>query len=136
MTTTFLPSAWVDDELIAERKIGLAQYIFDLLSDPKYKDKTALSDFLSSPDLQRDMKFDPEDALPSTFARKEAMAIAATLGGGADTSAAAAASFLAGGYYPDWAVGTNPPEKLDFSKFDLIYFGMFQKKKFIVAPEG
>ena len=31
---------------------------------------------------------------------------------------------VAAAYYPAWAVTAHPPEKLDFSKFDIIFFGM------------
>lgn len=32
---------------------------------------------------------------------------------------------MAASYYPDWNGNNFPPEKVDYSLFDLIYFGMF-----------
>lgn len=55
-----------------------------------------------------------EDALPSTLSKKAAESL---------LLAPAASSAVAAAYYPDWAAGTLPPENIDFSKFDLIYFG-------------
>ncbi|KAF5329821.1 hypothetical protein D9619_009056 [Psilocybe cf. subviscida] len=117
--TTFIPSAWVDDSLIAERKVGLAEYLVDILSTPKYKDQSAVFEFLSAQTLERNQKFDLEDALPSTLTRKKALSLAAGL---ADGVISTAASLIAGGYYTYWSVDTNPPEKIDFSKFDMIFF--------------
>ncbi|PPQ82293.1 hypothetical protein CVT25_008443 [Psilocybe cyanescens] len=121
LATTFIPSAWVDDELIAERKAGLAEYLVDLLSTPKYKDKSLLYEFLSAQTIERDMKFDPEDALPSTLTRKEAMQIAASEPSEGAAAAAANASMIAGAYYPSWS-SNRPPENIDYSKFDLLFY--------------
>ncbi|KAF9484198.1 glycoside hydrolase family 18 protein [Pholiota conissans] len=114
LTTTFIPSAWVDDALIKERKEGLAEYLTDVLSTPKYKDKVALFEFLSAQTSEHDQKFDLEDALPSTLTRNRALAIANDVN--------ASGALIAGAYYPDWAGSAVPPEKIDFSKFDLIFF--------------
>ena len=120
LVTTFIPSAWVDDQLIAERKAGLAKYLTDLLSNPEYKSKPALRNFLSSQGGGNDNKFDLEDALPSTLSRAQAMKIASSLAGGQVTTQA---SMIAASYYPNWVSSTNPPEGIDFSKFDILYFG-------------
>lgn len=37
---------------------------------------------------------------------------------------ARAAKPLAAAYYPDWSSGSFPPSKLDFSKFDILLFGV------------
>ncbi|KAH9476845.1 Chitinase A1 [Psilocybe cubensis] len=123
LATTFIPSAWVDDELIAERKVGLAEYLVDLLSTPRFKDKSLLYEFLSAQTIERDMKFDPEDALPSTLTRKEAMQIAAGEPSEATLSTANAnASKIAGAYYTYWGGSARPPESIDYSKFDLLFY--------------
>jgi chitinase len=119
LATTFIPSAWVDDELIAERKVGLAEYLFNLLSTPKYKEKSLLYEFFSAQVVEREFKFDLEDALPSTLTRGKALKLAsASLNGEVSSQVA----MIAASYYPDWVSTTVPPEGLDFSKFDIIYF--------------
>ncbi|GLB44488.1 putative glyco_18 [Lyophyllum shimeji] len=116
LATTFIPSAWVDDALIAERKAGLTQYLSDLLQSPDYKDAPALLAFLSADDILAPRKFDVEDAVPSTLSRKAALDIDLT----SDGDAEAAATPIAAAYYPDWAGLT--PENIDFSKFDILFF--------------
>lgn len=118
LATIFIPSAWVDDALIAERKAGLAEYLTDILSSPKYKDQTVVFEFLSLKSSDMDQKFDFEDALPSTLTRNRALALASD-----GNELTAAASMINGAYYPDWAATAVPPESIDFSKFDLIFFG-------------
>ncbi|KAJ6491819.1 glycoside hydrolase superfamily [Mycena vitilis] len=113
LVTTFVPSAWIDDTLIAERKKGLKAYLNTLLETPRYKDNETLRDFLA-PNLRSSARqFDPEDALPSTLSRKTAQELG---------SVAAAATFIASAYYPDWSADAFPPEGLDYSKFDILNF--------------
>ncbi|KAF8970626.1 glycoside hydrolase superfamily [Flammula alnicola] len=117
LATTFIPSAWVDDGLIAERKIGLTEYLFDILSTPKYKDQPLIFEFLSAQTLQRDQKFDLEDALPSTLTRTKALTLAS---GAADSEISTSAAIISAAYYPDWSA--IPPQSIDFSKFDIIFY--------------
>lgn len=37
---------------------------------------------------------------------------------------ARASTAVAAAYYPDWAVSSMPPSTLDYSKFDILMFGM------------
>jgi chitinase len=118
LTTKFVPSAWADDALISERKTGLTRYLSELLSAGTVS--PILDAFLSSPASASDSsKLHPEDALPSTLSRKTALAMKDAQG----EVEAAASSLIAASYYPDWAVDTNPPENIDFSKFDILFFG-------------
>lgn len=114
LATTFLPAAWVDDKLIDERKAGLNAYLKGVLQDKNLRTHSALVNFFTpGPDHESTgvpREFNLEDALPSTLSRKAAEAVIT------------AASFTAAAYYPDWAVDTNPPENIDYSKFDLLYF--------------
>ncbi|KAI0089280.1 glycoside hydrolase family 18 protein [Irpex rosettiformis] len=114
LVTYFIPSAWADDSLIAERKAGLTTYLNGLLKSLQFKDNTALSAFLSRSSGST-KTLNPEDALPSTLSRKAALEVQAQL-------AAAAASPIAAAYYPDWSADSWPPENLDYSKFDIIFF--------------
>ena len=41
----------------------------------------------------------------------------------ATSPVADASSLIAASYYPDWAADQISPENLDYSKFDLIFFG-------------
>ncbi|KAF8178643.1 glycoside hydrolase family 18 protein [Mycena galopus ATCC 62051] len=113
LVTTFIPSAWVDDTLITERKDGLKTYLNTLLTIPRYKDDKTLKEFLAPALLASPRQFDLEDALPSTLSRKKAQGLGA---------AVAATTLIAAAYYPDWSVDTIPPESLDYSKFDILNF--------------
>ena len=115
IVTSFIPSAWADDSLIAERKAGLTTYLNALLKSTQYKDTTSLTSFLSQ-SSGATMKLNPEDALPSTLSRKAALEVQAQL-------SAAATSLIAAAYYPDWSADSWPPESLDYSKFDILFFG-------------
>lgn len=120
LATTFIPSAWVDDALIAERKTGLAKYLSELLSTPDYAGSSILARFLTPDGTVNATEFNPEDAVPSTLSRKAAMDLLENRG--SITEIEAQATSIAAAYYPDWSAGTNPPEKFDFSKFDILFF--------------
>lgn len=108
LNTSIIQHAWLDDRLIADRKRGLALYINSLIGDYKFREHSALLDFLSP-----DVIVDP--ALPQMVA-KESL----TLTKGIDENNVKA---IAASYYPAWSTDTVPPNKIDFSKFDLLFFG-------------
>ncbi|EJD51005.1 glycoside hydrolase [Auricularia subglabra TFB-10046 SS5] len=119
LTTAFVPSAWLDDALIAERKAGLAAYLAAVVqAGEQYVDHPALKAFLQGTPgtAGRHVTFNPEDAVPSTLSRKAALQL---LG---DGEVRAQAQLLAASYYPDWAEGTIAPENVLFGKFDIIFF--------------
>ncbi|KAF7421003.1 hypothetical protein PC9H_011522 [Pleurotus ostreatus] len=116
LVTTFIPSAWVDDALVAERKTGLASWLRDLLSSDDFKDNSALLAFLTPDASATPRHFSLEDVLPSTLSRKAGIKF--TPEDEVDTMATP----IAAAYYPDWSAGSNPPEKIDFSKFDILFF--------------
>ncbi|KAG6910361.1 hypothetical protein DXG01_011076 [Tephrocybe rancida] len=118
LATNFIPSAWIDDALITERKAGLTKYLSDLLKSADYKDATILHKFLSDDDSHALTEFHAEDAVPSTLSRKTAMKLGLESKDGVE----ATATPIAGAYYPDWAAGGNPPEGVNFSKFDILFF--------------
>ncbi len=120
LATTFVPSAWLDETLVAERKAGLSAYLTGLLESPQFRNHQSLIDFLTPSSTSSSREFNPEDAIPSTLSRKTALNLAVDLHG--DVSAEATTP-IAAAYYPDWAADSNPPNKLDFSKFDILYFG-------------
>ncbi|KAI0658625.1 glycoside hydrolase family 18 protein [Cubamyces menziesii] len=116
LATTFVPSAWLDDTLIAERKAGLSAYLTGLLQSPQFRVHKALIDFLTPSGASPASRgFNLEDALPSTLSRKAALETQAKLSAQATTP-------LYASYYPDWSSGQIPPSSLDFSKFDIILF--------------
>ncbi|THU97586.1 glycoside hydrolase family 18 protein [Dendrothele bispora CBS 962.96] len=122
LTTSFFPSAWADDVLIAERKAGLAEYLEKLLMRPGFEGNQVLKDFLT-PNGTRSTpsecdKFDLEDAVPSTLSRKAALDVLKASKEVRDQDI----SPIAAAYYPDWSAGKFPPESLDYSKFDIIFF--------------
>jgi chitinase len=128
LVTSFVPSAWVDDALIAERKSGLSKYLASLLSTPEYKSHTALLDFLNASKPSR--AFDLEDALPSTLGRKAALQLRGQKQEFFTTPIAATATNttpIAASYYPDWA--SVSPSQIDYSKFNIIFFGKSSVKR-------
>ncbi|KAI8989856.1 glycoside hydrolase family 18 protein [Trametes punicea] len=115
LSTTFVPSAWLDDALITERKAGLSAYLTGLLQSPQFRVHKALIDFLTpSGPSTASRDFNLEDALPSTLSRKAALEVQNKL--------SAEATPLYASYYPDWSSDQIPPNTLDFSKFDIILF--------------
>ncbi|KAF9027393.1 glycoside hydrolase, partial [Hymenopellis radicata] len=100
-----VPSAWVDDELIASRKAGLLAYINALLRSARYRESHVLLSFLSD---------DDEHITPAMICNLEANL--------ASQPATSLSTYVAGAYYPDWAASTHPPASLDFSKFDILFF--------------
>ncbi|KAG6853846.1 hypothetical protein C0991_000840 [Blastosporella zonata] len=117
-STVLFPSAWVDDELINERKTELTRYINNLLQSSDYKESPALLKFLTNTDLPTPHRFNIEDAVPSTLSGKAAKAALELSSGNAE----AAAKLIAASYYVDWAADSFPPESLNFSKFDILFF--------------
>jgi chitinase len=115
LVTTFLPSAWADDALIAERRTELGTYLDNLIKNEAFRNSSTLETFLSRPASARvDKDVSLEDVLPSTLSRKAALAAQAGI---------AATSRVAAAYYPDWSADTVPPESLDYSRFDILFFG-------------
>ena len=115
LVTSFIPSAWVDDHLINERKVGLAAYLNSVLQSSDQREKPAVTDFLTSSSTAITGEFNYEDALPSTLSRKTALEAQAKI---------ATATPIAAAYHPAWVVDSWPPENLDYSKFDILFFGM------------
>ncbi|KAF8658413.1 hypothetical protein AX16_001965 [Volvariella volvacea WC 439] len=129
LVTTFLPAAWVDDALIAERKTGLTKYLNDLVQSPQYKDSSELITFLSQDTPQAGTRFNLEDALPSTLSRKAALQLGKQIQHDLDDLNnenvevnISASSKISAAYYTNWSISTNPPEKIDFSKFDILFY--------------
>lgn len=107
----------MDDSLIAERKSGLTAYLTSLIASPTYITSPALITFLArAPSREPSSAFNPEDALPSTFTRAAALKVQDRLVTTASTPIAAA-------YYPWWSAWARTPESLDFSKFDILFYG-------------
>ncbi|KAJ7503010.1 glycoside hydrolase family 18 protein [Mycena galericulata] len=111
LVTTFIPSAWADDALIAERKAGLEQYLCKLLQVPQYKNNDVVKEFLAPSISAPPLHFELEDAVPSTLSKKAA-----------DELVNATKTYIAASYYPSWTADNFPPEKLDYSKFDILFF--------------
>ncbi|KAF7297935.1 Glycoside hydrolase family 18 protein [Mycena chlorophos] len=134
LVTTFLPWAWADDALITERKAGLANYLANLLKVPQYRHNPAVQAFIgpSLESLSRPpLEFELEDALPSTLSRKTAEDLL-------ELAAATASGPIAAAYYPTWATETNPPSKIDYSKFDILFvaFGIPNSSNGITLDAG
>jgi chitinase len=111
LATTFVPSTWADDPLICERKAGLTNYLNDLLQSAEYKGNPALVQFLSQSSPVSG--FDLEDALPSSISKQSALDLEAQV---------SAVKPIAAGYYENWTTSLSV-ENIEFSKFDIIFFG-------------
>ncbi|KAJ3796868.1 glycoside hydrolase [Lentinula aff. detonsa] len=129
LVTSFVPSAWLDDVLIKERKTGLAAYLTAILAHPMYHNAPALNEFLSSDESKDTLaKLDLEDALPSTLSRQKALELKTQLVAGEGQAAAAngevkaEATSIAAAYYPDWSESEFPPESLDYTRFSILFF--------------
>ncbi|KIM37879.1 glycoside hydrolase family 18 protein [Hebeloma cylindrosporum] len=113
LLTSLIPSAWVDDELIAERKAGLAKYLSALLWSPEYQKAAVFQDFITRNGINPASGVDFEDVLPSVFLGNH----------GALSKNLAMGGFLSAAHYPEWAMDSIPPESLDYSRFDILFFG-------------
>ena len=65
----------------------------------------------------QDTAANAEDALPFMLTPQAAALGAQT------TSIAANSTAIFASYYQDWAVDVVPPENLDYSRFDILFFG-------------
>ncbi|KAF8814370.1 glycoside hydrolase [Phlegmacium glaucopus] len=111
VTTSVIPDAWVDDGLIAERKHGLGLYINSLLGDDEFRRSAALFEFLSLGVMANPVA---GRACPGNIS-KESLPITQIID--EDNNKPIAAS-----YYPAWTADVVPPKKIDFSKFDIMFF--------------
>lgn len=124
LTTSFIPLAWVENELIEERKRGLQLYLAYLIHDTHLRLNPHVLFFLGAHDLVTSISIcvlsslacmsEPQKALkgspaPNTIARCNEP----------DT----VKKPVAAAYYASWASDTNPPHTIDFSKFDILFFG-------------
>ena len=127
---------------MTERKKGLAEWLKNLLGTILFSDNKDLFDFFAS-DSQNEEQPDInlEDALPSTLTRAAAVKLIEHLEPIYSTpvlnapeplttpdAAAAAAAIttpIAASYYPYWAAGRVPPEGLDYSRWDILYYGSY-----------
>jgi chitinase len=104
----------------------LARYLSDVVSS-EYKDHPYLLQFLASegPTSTSPQKFNAEDAVPSTLSRKTALGLDINVKDELVRGIHANATAIAAAYYPDWNAGSFPPEKLDYSLFDILFFGTY-----------
>lgn len=114
MTTSLVPSAWVDDELIKERKAGLQMYLTNLLHDLNFRAHLELIRFLTPSAGFKDA----ERSGASPVMVSKGAPVSRRVLNDEDIRKPIAAS-----YYPAWASGTIAPSDIDFKKFDLIFFG-------------
>ncbi|PPR01818.1 hypothetical protein CVT24_001682 [Panaeolus cyanescens] len=96
LSATIVPGSWVDDKRIEERKLGLAAYLDNLCRDEKYADHPVFLGFLGLwASTMVPEKYRDGDELVKP---------------------------IAGSYYPSWSKDVVPPNKVDFSKFDVIFY--------------
>ncbi|PFH50382.1 glycoside hydrolase family 18 protein [Amanita thiersii Skay4041] len=103
-TATHISNTWIHDSLISERKAGLSAYLFFLLSIPGYRKHPVLREFLSPGDSTAPKQM-------SDFGQP-----------GIAHRPAGASQPIVASYYPSWCSDERPPETIDFSKFDILFF--------------
>lgn len=107
LAAVLVPTAWVDDALIAERKAGLQMFLTDILHDLSLRTRPEVLRFLAP------------DAANTTYAP-------AMMSTGAPASYArdgVAGRYISASYYPSWSADALPAHTIDFSKFDVLFFG-------------
>lgn len=114
----------MDNALISERKLGLSAYLNGLLSSSPFKNSPVLATFLKTSSTATTGEFSLEDALPSTLTRAAALNVQKQLAKSGEGEIKAAATPIAAAYYPDWSADSIPPESLDYSRFDVLFFGL------------
>ncbi|KAG5645132.1 hypothetical protein DXG03_006849 [Asterophora parasitica] len=110
-TNAIVPSTWIDDKLIAERKAGLEGYLNHLKAAPEIKTNIAFLQFLSHP------SFDVNSLSANVKSLMTSCNVTAVGRVSGDTTIPIAAA-----YYPTWSAWENPPNRIDFSKFDILFF--------------
>jgi chitinase len=113
-----VPFAWINDQLISERKAGLTDYLNHLITIREFQDNKTLLQFLTSQLFDPAQLLDTPNNLPSMVSMNVLTPNKTKIEPDDPRLAPVAAT-----YYPTWAAEDHPPEKLDFSKFDIIFFG-------------
>ncbi|KAG5651912.1 hypothetical protein H0H81_006963 [Sphagnurus paluster] len=117
--TAVVPSSWVDDGLIAERKKGLSRYLNYLNATPEFQSNIAFVQFVTSSSPSFDVNNLPtctNDSVPTMVSRNLVTMVHQPEEPRNKVVPIAAA------YYPAWSVASCAPNKLDFGKFDVIFF--------------
>ena len=132
--TNLVPSAWVNDDLIMERKEGLILYLHSLLQSAELQDHPILIQFLmpgpfapfGTPQIRHDALTVPmESRSMASISHVQSRFLSIKSESDHDEAeAAGSVTPVAGTYYPSWAGSSLPPEKLAFAKYDIIFFGM------------
>ncbi|KAL0959763.1 hypothetical protein HGRIS_011453 [Hohenbuehelia grisea] len=115
--SALVPLAWIDDALLSERKDGLNQYLDNLISDPNFRRNPLVSDFFAPGDLASTGEAKPAIMMADTTHADSTREVTDVLAKAADPSKP-----LAAAYYPSWSFHNNLPTKLDYSKFDILFF--------------
>lgn len=133
--TNLVPSAWVDDDLIVERKEGLILYLHSLLQSTELQDHPILIQFLTpGPFAPFGTPQTKCDALIAPMESKSMVSVALNPiqsrllsikfePSQDEVEIASSVTPVTGAYYPSWAVSTLPPERIAFEKYDIIFFG-------------
>lgn len=111
-----VPLAWVSDALVKERISGLQAYLSDVLYGAVRCDRPELLQFLA-PAGER------SDVMDMVSRNAVSVTQGAVLVSSRKTEPDSV-KFIAGSYYPSWCTETHPPSKIDFSKFDVIFYGL------------
>ncbi|KAF8154277.1 glycoside hydrolase family 18 protein [Crassisporium funariophilum] len=115
MTTSFSLSAWIDDDLIAERKSGFAKYLSFLIQDTECRAHPVLHRFLSRGVFVQKNYNHVNDFRPDMVYRA-LPGIGRTLDDDTNNKPIAAS------YYPAWSANDVPPNKVNFSLYDVLFF--------------
>lgn len=133
LATNLVPSAWLNDEFIAERKKGLSTYLRNLIQSTQLQDHPILIQFLTpgpfdpfgTPQIELGDPFVQMGSISPVsigvnFGQSRAVIHSAKVE--SDRDHRGDPEPIAAAYYPSWAVDALSPEKVVFSKFDIIFF--------------
>jgi len=132
--TNLVPSAWINDDLIMERKEGLILYLHNLLQSAELQDHPILIQFLTpgpfapfgTPQIRHDTLTVPmqsRSVASITPVQSRILSIKSESDHD-EAEIARPVTPVAATYYPSWAGSTLPPENLAFAKYDIIFFGV------------
>ena len=116
-----VPYAFLDDDLLAERKAGLQAYLNALLSDCLYRDQPLLLAFLGSGGSEKVPYAGDEPGEGG--------------GGDNDDDGDEKRRPLIASYYPSWAAHDLPPSRIPFYKFDVLFYGTCMRYDQIIGQE-
>lgn len=112
LVNSLVPFAWISDSLLEERKAGLNEVLCILLNTQKTQNHPYLYKFFRYSISSFAMESMGEGFVQMRSTRPLLRNVAKS-------------SPILGTYYPSWVADILPPGKVDWSRFDIVFFGEF-----------